>query len=291
MLSLTMTKGLPGSGKSTDAKERVLNAAPGVVVRINKDDLRDMLHAGRWNGKNEKQVVAARDDLIVQFLSTMVSVIVDDTNLNPIHEKRLRDLAERYGATFKVADFTDVPLNTCIANDLKREKSVGEQVIRDMYNKYLAPPPADPPAWDSALPEAILVDIDGTLARMTDRGPYEWSKVGQDEPIQPIVDLVNILWETNGELMPIFISGRKAVCRSETRDWLIKHVGSWTTRRPLHMRPSSDNREDSLVKRMLFDTEVAGHYNVRFVLDDRQQVVNMWRAMGLTCLQVAPGNF
>jgi hypothetical protein len=57
------------------------------------------------------------------------------------------------------------------------------------------------------------------------------------------------------------------------------------------MRPTGDQRKDNIVKRELFDTWVRGKYNVRFCLDDRDQVVEGWRAMGLTCFQVQPGAF
>ena len=57
------------------------------------------------------------------------------------------------------------------------------------------------------------------------------------------------------------------------------------------MRREGDNRKDSIVKHELFWKVVAPHWNVIGVLDDRQQVVDMWRSMGLTCAQVAPGDF
>jgi hypothetical protein len=59
----------------------------------------------------------------------------------------------------------------------------------------------------------------------------------------------------------------------------------------LFMRPAGDSRKDSIVKRELFDRHVAGRWAVRGVIDDRRQVVEMWRAMGLMCAQVAPGDF
>jgi hypothetical protein len=57
------------------------------------------------------------------------------------------------------------------------------------------------------------------------------------------------------------------------------------------MRPAADSRKDSIVKAELFWEHVAPHWNVRGVIDDRDQVVAMWRALGLMCAQVAPGDF
>ena len=61
---------------------------------------------------------------------------------------------------------------------------------------------------------------------------------------------------------------------------------------PLLMRKDGDNRPDQIVKRELYERHVVGLYEVEGVLDDRAKVVRMWRdELGLTCLQVADGNF
>ncbi len=57
------------------------------------------------------------------------------------------------------------------------------------------------------------------------------------------------------------------------------------------MRQEGDTRKDVLVKQEIYEREIKGRYNVLFVLDDRQQVVDGWRALGLTVFQVAPGDF
>ena len=87
MAKLTMTKGLPASGKSTWSNEQVLAAPPGHLVRITKDQLRAMLHAGAHSKGTESQIVLARDSLVSTFLKSGVDVIVDDTNLVPFHER------------------------------------------------------------------------------------------------------------------------------------------------------------------------------------------------------------
>ncbi len=71
--------------------------------------------------------------------------------------------------------------------------------------------------------------------------------------------------------------------------------GKWTHKNEkviLNMREAGDMRKDSIVKKELFDQHIRGKYNVRMVIDDRDQVVDMWRnELGLTCLQVAEGDF
>ena len=57
------------------------------------------------------------------------------------------------------------------------------------------------------------------------------------------------------------------------------------------MRKTGDNRKDCIVKRELFDAHIKDKYYIDFILDDRNQVVNMWRELGFTVMQVADGNF
>lgn len=138
------------------------------------------------------------------------------------------------------------------------------------------------------LPNAIICDIDGTLAHMHGRGPFEWSGVGEDIVDETIAQLLRILEMDFNPFIALF-SGRDLSCHKETTDWL---NGNHIPYSGLYMRPEGDNRKDSIIKRELFEKHIAGKYNVLFVLDDRNQVVDMWRnELGLKCLQVAEGDF
>src|SRR4051794_11865632 len=89
----TMTRGLPGAGKSTWAEARVLERPAGQVVRLTKDSLRAMLHAGRWQGdRTERQGLAARGGVGHGFLAPGGGGIVGDTNPHPPPEARRRAL-------------------------------------------------------------------------------------------------------------------------------------------------------------------------------------------------------
>ncbi len=89
MKKVIILKGLPASGKSTWAKQR-LAAEPGAYKRINKDELRAMLDDSHWSKGNERFVLRLRDHLIVAALEDGKHVIVDDTNLHPKHEQQIR---------------------------------------------------------------------------------------------------------------------------------------------------------------------------------------------------------
>lgn len=131
-------------------------------------------------------------------------------------------------------------------------------------------------------PTAIMVDIDGTLAHMQDRSPYDYSKVMSDTLDDAIADI------TRKYKTVVIMSGRPESCREDTENWLRKHAVRFDK---LFMRTTDDNRKDSIVKLELYKEHVEPNYNILFVLDDRNQVVKMWREQGLKCLQVAEGDF
>lgn len=135
MAELIMLRGLPGSGKSTWAKEYIESKPPGSVVRVNKDDLRAMMSNGKYVKSLERLVISVRDALVVAALQNKVDVVVDDTNFNTFHAERLRHLAEWAGAGFRIKDF-HTPITECIARDALRPKPVGEGVIRNMAKQY-----------------------------------------------------------------------------------------------------------------------------------------------------------
>lgn len=287
MNQLIMTKGLPASGKSTWAHEYVLSKPAGRAIRVNKDTLREMLHAGRWKGnKTEPQIEQARNLIVEMGLKSGCDVVVDDTNFAPIHEQVLRAMASGYGAQFHIQDFTDVDVEECIKRDLKRVASVGEAVIRKMYHQYLGKA-SQAIKHESGLPSAVMVDIDGTVALLNGRSPYDPTKYATDKPNVPVLALVHQLHAAGDKI--VFCSGRDDIHKPETLDWLYKNLAFVDFE--LHMRPYPDKRKDWIIKQELFDKFIRGRFNIRFVLDDRNQVVDMWRRIGLPCLQVADGNF
>ena len=134
--TLTMTMGLPASGKTTWAR-RVVAESRGRCKRVCKDDLRDMLDAGVWSVDNEEYILRVRDGLVRSFLVDGLDVIVDDTNLHPKHERRLREIAKAQSASFRVMDFRHVPVEECIRRDSQRDRTVGPEVIRSMRDRFL----------------------------------------------------------------------------------------------------------------------------------------------------------
>lgn len=134
MGTLTITRGLPGSGKSTWARQQ------GGSVRVNRDDLRRMLHGGNLGqGWAEAQVTIAQRALVTALLAAGLNVICDDTNLSARAVTELRRVAQECEVPFVIKDFTAVPIEVCIERDAAREgeSRVGEEVIRGMHRRYL----------------------------------------------------------------------------------------------------------------------------------------------------------
>jgi len=287
MKTLYMTKGLPGSGKTTAAKSLV---SPG-TKRVNRDDLRAMLDNGKWSSHNEAFITNLQNYIVRDALVKGHHVIVDNTNFSPRHEETFRETAKTHGADFKLLDFSHVTPEECIKRDLARPNSVGSKVILSMWEKYIKPEPVPPPDYDPALPECIIVDIDGTIAdmgaahvlpRTTGRKPFEWLRVGEDTPRKIVIETIEHLANRSMRGRKIlFVSGRDEVCRPQTRDWLLKHTPALTWNAALFMRPTDDHRRDSLVKREIYENEILGKYNVVAIFDDRPQVIReCWQALG-----------
>ena len=133
--------------------------------------------------------------------------------------------------------------------------------------------------------EAIIVDVDGTLAHRVNRSPFDFKKVDTDTYDPIIGEIV----DTFAKLMNIIIvTGRPESARIDTVHWLNKHSVSFDS---IFTRTDGDLREDSLVKYEIYKEHIEPFYNVKFVLDDRNRVVEMWRDQGLKVLQVAKGDF
>jgi len=137
------------------------------------------------------------------------------------------------------------------------------------------------------LKQAIICDIDGTIADKGNRDPYDYDNVGLDTPKKEIIKIIQ--WAYSNGIVILYVSGRDDCCYKHTADWIDTYVQ--TRLNKIWMRKNKDNRKDSIVKREIYDQKIKDKYEVLFVLDDRNQTVKMWRQLGLTCLQVADGDF
>lgn len=277
-------RGLPGSGKSTWLYPHYWNDTENWRY-IERDSIREeIIGEKKWNGKLESEVVKERNRLLREHLGNGYNVVIDETFLNPKMLESVKSIVAEYlGVEFELKDFTDVDIGVCIERDRTRGKrSVGAGAIRKNAKKWLRQPE---PEYKLHTPTAIICDLDGTLALFGNANPYnrDWSRDQINYPILKILQLFN---ESGCDIL--ITSGRTEVAIKATEEWLFDNGITYTK---LFMRPESDNRKDSIFKKELYEREILGKYNILFVIDDRDQVVDMWRCLGLTCLQVDYGDF
>jgi len=267
---------IPASWKSTWAKEQ-----KGAIV-LNKDTIReDLFPEGYvYNKKNEKRVVEHERTICQSFIKEKTPyIIIDNTHLGfeNKHIAFYRELAKKYDYEFRIKDFY-VSRKEAIERDEKRDKPVWISVINKMIkiqgnSGYPSNPRFAPITW--MLPQAIIIDIDGTLAFMDDkRSPYDYSKVGGDRLNSELNWMVGQLQKANPHMKTIILSWRDGGCRDETLAWLESKAVVYDH---LYMREAGDTRKDSIVKKELFYEHIKNVYDVRAVFDDRNQVVDMWR--------------
>lgn len=149
--------------------------------------------------------------------------------------------------------------------------------------------------------ECTLVDIDGTLADCDHRrhfvrgeGKKNWhaflspEMAALDTLIEPVAKVVTALSLSGMSI--IYVSARPNSLRSVTEAWLKKY-DLWYLPQMLFMRTEGDTRADTIVKHELLQEIRARGYQPILALDDRDTVVAMWRNEGITCMQVAEGDF
>lgn len=301
MSTLTITRGLPGSGKTTWARSWVA-ADPERRARVNRDDLRQQLF-GAPHGltfAQETAVTEASRATVLALLKAGRDVVADDMNLRPKYVREWRRFVAAHGHDLDVTEFP-INVDDAVERDAARDRTVGEDVIRVLAGKFtrggqLLPVPDDrheeaavePYEAPAGARMAVVVDIDGTLALHNGRSPYDLHLCSDDLPNAPVIAAVE--HARAGGARIIFCSGREDSARADTEAWLKRHVYRDPVE-PLLMRAADDKRRDSIVKRELFDQHIRGRYDVAYVLDDRKQVVDMWRSLGLTVMQVAEGDF
>jgi len=134
MSKIIFLKGLPTSGKSTWAKQYCIDNPE--FVRINKDDIREILGSLKWSRVFEEQVVRIQKEMAISLIGLGKSLIIDDTNFAPQHEEYWKKYAAYTSSEFEIEMF-DTPVEECIKRDKEREKSVGKAAIYTMNKKYL----------------------------------------------------------------------------------------------------------------------------------------------------------
>lgn len=285
MPKLTILVGPPGSGKSTYAKTMSDTAY------INQDS----------QGKDGHMKEFA------EAVAEGLDIVVDRMNFNK--EQRSRYLKYVEGMMYKYETEIIVlhePYQTCYNRCINR---VGHETIKNgqdankaisfFFKNYERPSQNEadkvifeyPQIFDK--PDVIICDLDGTLCNIDHRlkwikdGKKNWPMFFNGIPEDGCNEWCAHILNSN-KLPVVLCSGRGEEYRSMTKLWLDGHLIMYNH---LFMRGLGDHRQDSIVKEILLDFEILTRYKPLFAIDDRQQVVDMWRRRGIVTLQCAKGDF
>lgn len=215
--TIFLLKGLPASGKSTWAKNKVLENPQ--TKRVNKDDLRAMLDNSKWTKANEKFVLKVRDYIIEQSLESGYHIIVDDTNLHHKHEIKMKEIAKQHKAQVQVIDF-DTPLDECIKRDKERDNSVGEYTIKSMYDRFVNNDISNEPLdkiWvitDTHFTHQMFVDEGIRPENYNELIIENWNKVVRDDDL--VIHLGDVIFgQDKGRIKDILsgLKGRKILVK------------------------------------------------------------------------------
>ena len=280
MSKLIITIGISGSGKTTWAESLGTD-----WYNINRDNHRFKLFCDgkhdwslyKFTKERENQVTSRCNDDFNWAVHRELNIVVSNTNLNQKDITYWQEKSESVGYEFEVKYFP-LDLEEALKRDSKRGAlSVGRDVILKQHQKYLELTGARVYVPNPTLPKTVVSDIDGTVAKMVGRSPYEWSKVGEDEPRVEIIKLIEGYTNNYADRL-VFVSGRDGSCYDETYQWLSKHV--W---RPfeLYMRAAGDQRKDVVIKEEIIFNILEPRCNIVMWFDDRACVVRKLKCLNI----------
>lgn len=298
---LLILVGPPGSGKSTFAKYHLRTEEN--WFRVNRDDLRLMQFSQENLSEDEEALLTKMvDSSIISLLNNKVNVVVDATHT------RIEFLNQYISKFNHLADISfklfEVEAEELKQRVIQRHQETGKFIPPNVLKRFIEQyenikntfdfsmrPKVRPEniirTQDPSLPKAIICDLDGTLCLMNGRSPFDASRCSEDLPNITVVNMVKNYHQLEYKI--ILASGREDTFKPQTIFWLEQHGITYDM---LIMRTAGDFRKDAIIKKEFFIKYIEGNYYVELVLDDRNQVVDLWRNdLQLPCFQVFYGDF
>lgn len=248
-----------------------------------------------------------------QAISLGADIVVDRMNFDRAQRNRYLTAAKAAGYHTKIIVLHE-SWATCFQRMGERknhptivDEKCARAALSTFFTKYERPEPFEAdeiqfryPQGDK--PKAVICDLDGTLCDIEHRRVHlnrelgkkpNWraffSDMDKDTPNQWCVD---ILGRFAKDYQIVFASGRPGDYVRQTTTWLFSNLPEVTANGSmLFMRAVGDHRQDYIVKEIILDFEILTRFTPYFVIDDRKQVVDMWRRRGIVCLQCDEGDF
>lgn len=290
MKQLILLVGPPGSGKTTLAHQIQGIDNENQYFRISQDE------QGKRHLYNFQEAIKDESN-----------IIIDRMGFNVQQRDRYLKPAKEAGYKTKIIVLHE-SYNTCLERCLERknhptikEEKDARSALNTFFSKYERVQDSEADIVERVWPKvktdmAVICDLDGTLCNVDHRlhhfkdGKKNWKGFFEgikDDEVNPWCrDILNGLHKQ--DYIIVYASGRPDDYRKVTEEWLKLNnlEGSF-----LFMRNRHDSRKDSITKEIILDFEILTRFKPLFIIDDRQQVVDMWRKRGYTCLQCAPGDF
>jgi len=289
-VKIIATIGISGSGKTTWASQFKTKQPH---VYISSDCIRNEIYGdSRIQGSGEEVF-----NIFYKKIETVIREdkipICDATFYSDANRERLIAFAAANEIPVEWHYFI-ASLETAFKNNKLRDRFVPEKIIKKQFNLLSLPYGFGEiiTHYNGVINElslkknSIICDLDGTLAIVGERSPYDASKCNLDTINSPVLSVINKFKDDHSI---IFLTGRSDIYREHSVNFINTYVDIVDP--ILLMRADTDNRKDTVVKFELFSKFINNKTNVLFVLEDRTQVVNMWRQIGLNCFQVNSGDF
>ena len=312
MKKLRVLIGLPCGGKSTYALKLLKEEEN--WFRISRDDIRMTMFGTEHDPKIEGFVSKIQNMLMLKALKSNMNVVVDNCNIRASYRTDLYELAKLNGDVLYEEIVFNTSLQDCIERNKNRARKVPEDVLvkfakegRDVLwgkykpkTEYLALPEHRILNQDESLTKIIVVDLDGTMALMNGRNPYDASTSDKDLPHKHVVNIVKELHDIGYKVL--FVSGREDKFEQPTRTFLWNnfveetfnknsdHPSIFRRSYELFMRKTGDQRKDVLIKSEIYETEIKNKYFVSAWFDDRLQICEWLHQEGLPLFRVGDPN-
>jgi predicted kinase len=293
-MKVIFTKGIQSSGKTSFSKQLVKEDQ--TFKRVCRDDIRHMLSNYTFDDNNEKLVTKIERESIRSLILSGYNLVIDKMNLNTsmLNDDLsfIKDVCfvnDIETVDFEIKEFP-ISLIEAIERDKKRDFVIGEAIIKKTWKKYevelkqMIERAEHKYIEDEDLPHCIICDIDGTLSNSSHRRIFNstYDEIMEDKIIEQVRDLVNHYYKDIERDIFIF-SGRSEDDRKVTEDWLNRNYVYYNK---LVMRQSGDIRQDTIVKKEMFEEHIRGKYYCEFVVDDRPCVLEMYQNLGVFTLNV-----
>lgn len=129
MKRLVLLVGIPGSGKTTLAKRLI---AKGYKC-LNADSIREELYGNAAEQGDREEVFGIFFKRLEEAFAQDLDIVIDNTNLNSKQRKPILDRASKFGYSDIQLWLMDVPLDTCLARNQLRERTVAEDIVANMF--------------------------------------------------------------------------------------------------------------------------------------------------------------